>query len=427
MINKIFERMQQFAKEGLFHIFGSRVISQVGALISSMVVIRFLEKAEYGHYVSANNIYSYPAIFVGMGMASAIMQFCSERVSENRKTAIFRHALLTGNGANFLVSLVTAGLALWKYQTGKPEVAFYLLLLCALPFVSYADSYSQTVLRVKLENKVFSYANIAFSVALLLGNIVLTNLFDVPGLIYSRYLAIFISAVFCMTALRKDRFFAAMRENEVRLERAEKRQVNSYAFVCAITNFASVVLTLLDITCLDLVLDDPTVLADYHVAVAIPAACIFVPSSLMTFFYPKLVNAISSSKREGLSCALQIAKVSALVNGFVFICLMVFAPLIIWIIYGEKYLNVISMFRVLSLNYLVHCASNITGNMIAAMKKVKINLAIAVFSGLLNVCLNLTLIPILGAIGAAVATVSVSATVAVLDFLYIWRTFRKAE
>ena len=427
MKEKLFEKIQQFAKEGLFHIFGSRMISQVGSLISSMVVIRFLEKTEYGHYVSANNIYSYPAIFVGMGMASAIMQFCSERVSENRKTAIYRHALLTGNRTNILVSLVTAGLALWKYQTGKPEVAFYLLLLCAFPFVSYADSYSQTVLRVKLENKVFSYANIAYSVALLLGNIVLTNLFDVPGLIYSRYLAVFISAAFCMTALRKGRFFAAMRENKVRLNRTEKNQINSYAFVCAITNFASVVLTLLDVTCLDLVLDDPEVLADYHVAAVIPAACIFIPGSLMTFFYPKLIKAISSSKKEGLSCVLQIAKVSAVVNGFVFLCLMFFAPLIIWIIYGEKYLNVVPMFRILSWNYLVHCASNITGNLIAALKKVKINLVIAVFSGLLNVCLNLTLIPPMGAIGAAVATVAVSVTVAVLDFWYVWHVFRKAE
>ena len=427
MIKKLFEKVRQFAKEGLFHIFGSRVISQVGALISSMVVVRFLEKAEYGHYVSANNLYSYPAIFVGMGMTSAIMQFCSERVSEGRKTAIFRHALLTGTGANILVSLVTAGLALWKYQTGNPEVAFYLLLLCALPFVTYADTYSQTALRVKLKNQAFSYANIAFSVALLLGNIVLTMLFDVPGLIYSRYLAIFISAAFCAAALQKERFFTAMGRNEERLERAEKRQINNYAFVCAITNFSSIVLTLLDVTCLDLVLEDPTVLADYHVAVAIPAACVFVPSSLMAFFYPKLVRAMSSSKKEGAACALQIAKVSALVNGFVFLCLMVFAPLIIWIIYGEKYLNVVPIFRVLSLNYLTYCVSDIMGNMIAALKKVKINLAIAVFSGLLNVCLNLTLIPRLGSIGAAVATLCVSLTVAVLDFLYVFRQFRKTE
>ena len=221
-------------------------------------------------------------------------------------------------------------------------------------------------------------------------------------------------------------FGCVLKKNDA-LGTEDKRQITNYAFVCAITNFASIVLTLLDITCLDLVLGDPTVLADYHVAVAIPAACIFVPSSLMVFFYPKLVAALSSSKKEGIACALQIAKISALVNGFVFLCLMFFAPLIIWIIYGEKYMNVIPMFRILSVNYFVYCVSDIMGNMIAAVKKVKINLMIAVFSGLLNICLNLTLIPILGAIGAAVATVSVSATVAVLDFLYVWRYFRKTE
>lgn len=427
MIKGLIEKVKQFSKEGLFHIFGSRVLSQVGALISSMVVVRALEKVEYGHYVDANNLYSYPAIFVGMGMTSAIMQFCSERVSEERKNAIYRHAFLSGNAANVLVALATAGMALWKYRTGEPQVGFYLLLLCFLPFINFGDVYSQTVLRVKLKNQAFSYANIACSVALLVGNIVLTKLFSVPGLIYSKYLAIFTSAAVCVAALHKEKFFGSITGKVERLERAQKREINSYAFICAITNFASIVLTLLDITCLDLVLGDPTVLADYHVAVAIPAACVFVPSSLMAFFYPKLVRAMSSSKKEGLAQTLQIAKVSALVNGFVFICLMVFAPLIIWIIYGQKYMNVVPIFRVLSLNYLVYCISDIMGNMIASLKKVKVNLAIAVFSGLLNICLNLTLIPRMGAIGAAVATVTVSATVAVLDFIYVVHCFRKIK
>ena len=426
MIKKILDKVRQFAKEGMFHIFGSRVIAQVGAMISSMVVIRFLEKTEYGYYVDAMNLYSYPAIFVGLGMTSVIMQYCSERGSEERKHAIYRHAFFSGNGANIVVALATAALALWKYQEGKPQVAVYLLLMCGIPFINYLDVYSQTVLRVRLNNRAYSYANIAFAVMLLLGNIVLTKFFDVPGLIYSKYLAIFVSVLFCVTALRKEQFFSRTFRSDYRLEAGEKREINRFASICAVTNFASVVLTLLDITCLERVLGDPTVLADYHVAAAIPAACVFVPNSLMVFFYPKLVDAVCQGKKEGVSYALQIAKISAMVNGFVFACLMVFAPLIIWIIYGEKYMNVIPMFRVLSLNYLVYCVSDIMGNMIAAVRKVKINLAIAVFSGLLNVCLNLTLIPRLGPIGAAVATLSVSGTVAILDFLYVRRYF-KAE
>ena len=427
MIKYFLEKLRQFSKEGLFHIFGSRMISQVGALISSMIVIRNLEKIEYGFYVSASNLYSYPAIFVGLGMTSVIMQYCSERVSEERKTAIYRHSFLVGNAANILVALATAGLAFWKYRSGEGKIAWYLLLMCGLPFINYADSYSQTVLRVKLKNQVFSYANIAFSAVLLLGNIVLTKLFDVPGLIYSKYLAYLVAAVFCMAALQKDGFFSRIMARGERLEADEKRQINNYASVCAITNFASVVLTLLDITCLDLVLGDPTVLADYNVAATIPSACAFVPSCLMVFFYPKLVNAISAGKKEGVAYIRQMAKISALVNGFVYLCLALFAPLIIWIIYGEKYMNVIPMFEILSVNYLAYCVRNLMGNVIAAIKKVKINLLFAVLSGILNICLNLALIPWLGAVGAAAATLTVTIAIAIMDCTYVMHHFKQAQ
>lgn len=427
MIKKLLTKLRQYANEGLFHIFGSRVISQVGGLISSMVVIRFLEKTQYGHYVSAYNAYSYPAIFVGLGMTNVVMQYCSENVSEGRKNAIYRHTFWAGNWANILVAIVTAGLALWKFRAGQPAVALYLLLMCGLPFINYADSYFQSVLRVKQKNQVFSYANIAYSVVLLVGNIVLTKLFDIPGLIYSRYLAFFTSSMICAVVLYRNRFFAGFKDPAAKLERAEKKNVNSYAFICAITNFTSIVLTLLDVTCLDLVLGDATVLADYNVAATIPSACTFVPSCLMMFFYPKLVGAISDGKKEGRSYIFQLAKVYAVVNGLVYLCLAVFAPLIIWIIYGQKYMNVVGLFEILSLNYLAYCVRNLMGNVIAAIKKVKINLAFSVVSGVLNICLNLLLIPWLGAMGASIATLIVTITVAVLDCTYVLRHFKEKK
>ena len=66
---------RKLAKGGLFYIFGSSVVAQIGALLSSFLVIRNLSKVEYGGYVSAHNLYSYVGIFIGMGMASAVMQF----------------------------------------------------------------------------------------------------------------------------------------------------------------------------------------------------------------------------------------------------------------------------------------------------------------------------------------------------------------
>jgi len=425
MIRQFIEKLRQYTKEGLFHIFGSRMIAQIGGLISSVIVIRHLEKVDYGYYVNAVNLYSYPAMFAGLGMTNVIMQYCSERVGEERKNTIYRHALLGGNAANILVAAAIAAFAYWQYQKGEPQTALFLLLMSFLPFVNYADSYAQTVLRVKLNNQVFSYANIASSIALLLGNIILTKIFHVPGLIYSRYLSYAVSAAICIGALQKERFFGKLARPQERLVREERRQIDNFAFICAITNFTSTILTLLDVTCLDMVMDDPTVLADYHVAAVIPSACTFVPSCLMVFFYPKLAAAISEGKESGRRYIFQLTKIYALVNGLVCLGMAVFAPLIIWIVYGEKYMNVIGLFEVLNVNYLAYCVRNLMGNVITATKKVKFNLLFAVVSGVLNICLNLLLIPWLGAVGAAIATLIVTISVAAMDCGYVLHYFRR--
>jgi Na+-driven multidrug efflux pump len=54
------------------------------------------------------------------------------------------------------------------------------------------------------------------------------------------------------------------------------------------------------------------------------------------------------------------------------------------------------------------------------------NLLFAVISGVLNIVLNMLLIPWLGAPGAAIATLIVTLTVAVMDCTYVLRYF-KAE
>ena len=425
MVKQFIDKIRTYSKEGLFHIFGSKMVAQVGGLISSVVVIRHLEKVDYGSYVDAVNLFSYPAVFMGLGMTNVIIQYCSEKVTEERRNAIYRHALLGGNAANILVALVTAALAYWQYHNGETQTAFYMLLMCGLPFINYADSYAQTVLRVKGKNQVFANANTIYSVVLLVGNVALTKLSDVPGLVYSRYVAYFVATVICMRALWQEKFFGKVMSTKERLAPPERRQINNYACICAITNFTSTVLTLLDVTCLDMVMHDPTVLADYHVAAVIPNACAFVPSCLMVFFYPKLVAAISDGKEAGKRYLFQLAKIYAVVNGIVFLGIAICAPVLIWIVYGEKYMNVIGLMQILNVNYLASCIRNLMGNTIAAIKKVKMNLLFAVVSGVLNIVLNILLIPWLGAAGAAIATVIVTLSVAAMDCTYVLRYFRK--
>ena len=146
----------------------------------------------------------------------------------------------------------------------------------------------------------------------------------------------------------------------------------------------------------------------------------------LTYFYPKIVWTYSADAPNFPKFIRKLTGLFTAINFVVFLGLIVMAPVIIWLIYGEKYMNVLPIFRVLSLNFLIYGSIRLLlGNVIAAMKKSEVNLAIAVASGILNILLNLTLIPRLGSVGAAIATVCVSISVSLMNCLFLRRQWRK--
>ena len=421
MIQKLKTRLRTLGKEGLFHIFGSGAFAKIGGLISSVVVIRDLPKAAYGSFVDAYNLFSYLVAFVGLGMHNAVMQYCSEKITDDRRNAIYGYSFQTGMAGNFLLTVVILAMAWWKKLAGQDTVAFYLTAMCGLPFLTYLDHYLQIILRVRLENTQYARTNMVYVTVHVGGNILMTLIWGVPGLIASMYVAHGAAAVRSAVVLGKQGLFREIHNTPERLTRSNRREYLNYALVYALTGFATSVLVLLDVTCLGLVLKDAAILADYKVAATIPSACVFIPSSLTIFFYPKLVRAFSESKEAGRQQFSGLTKVYFAVNGAILAGLLVMAPLIVWIVFGDKYMNTVDLFRILSVNYLAVAMRNLTSHTFAVLKKVKANLVFSILSGVLNVALNLALIPKFGSLGAAYATLTVSCFILALNFVYLRR------
>ena len=426
MIQKLLKKLRGMGKEGLFHIFGSGAFAKIGGLISSVVVIRGLPKAAYGSFVDANNLYSYLAAFIGLGLHNAVMQYCSENISDDRRHAIYGYSLKSGMLGNFLLTAAVLGLSLWKGAMGQTTEANYLLMMCGLPFITYLDHYFQIILRVKLKNADYAKTNMVYVIFHVGGNIVMTLLWGVPGLIFSMYLAHGIASLRSAWVLNRDGLFAGIRTTPVRLERKDHREYLNYALVYALTTFASAVLVLLDVTCLGLVLGEAEILADYKVAATIPSACLFIPGSLTIYFYPKMVKAFSESRSTGAAQLKNLVKIYLGVNGFITLGMLVAAPLVIWLIFGDKYANVVPIFRILSVNYLAASMRNLTSHVFAVLKKVKANLVFSILSGVLNIGLNLLLIPRLGSPGAAYATLTVTCFILMLNGIYLKRYLKES-
>ena len=422
------EKIREMISGGIVWIFGGSIVSQICGMISSMVVIRSLPKGDYGCFVNANNFYSYFAVFVGLGLSVAVLQFCSERRSEANKKAIYRFAFLAGELFNILLGILILGFAIFQSRRDGGDSARYLAYMSGLPFVTYVMTYLQTFLRIKRLNKQYGVTNIAYSICIVVSKIVLTRWYGTAGLIYSQYITSLVSIILCLLLSREQKITKILFEKGIALARAEKKEVLSYSIICSVTNFASSVLLLLDITCLNIVLKDSAVLADYNVASVFPSACSFVPSCLILFYYPIIVEKFQDSVEEFRRFFVKLVGIFTVMAGSVSMALFVFSPLILWIFYGEQYTSCSTIMRILCVNFLISASFRMLfGNLIAAFKQVKVNLIHNVIAGVLNVVLDLILIQNMGSMGAALATTFVTIFISLLEIVFILKFLQKEK
>ena len=100
-----------------------------------------------------------------------------------------------------------------------------------------------------------------------------------------------------------------------------------------------------------MVLKDKNILAEYKVASAIPSAAVIVSTCLMIFFYPYIVERLDSTYKEIKNYFIKLLITFVFINGVIFVILELSAPILLQILYGDKYLNVLSIFRLLIFNF----------------------------------------------------------------------------
>jgi O-antigen/teichoic acid export membrane protein len=110
---------------------------------------------------------------------------------------------------------------------------------------------------------------------------------------------------------------------------------------------------------------------------------------------------------------------------FLFVYVMVFADKIIFIIYGTGYSASIITLQTLIFVLPIIFITYLFGNLLGAINKQRVLLIITCANALLNIILNLILIPKYSYLGASVATVITEALGFSLMIYYISKTFHK--
>lgn len=419
-MEKALSKVKTLFKTGFFHIFGSSVINKIIAFMSSVVLVRILSKAEYGTFTYAWNIYSIVLIFNGMGIESGVLQLSSERSGDvgyaNRAS---NFGTRFGLKFNLLLVVVLLGIGMFaplKIDGGRR-------ILCALsllPVFQLMFNMTSSYLRSQKRNQEYAKLQVINTVLVFVISAVSAYVFREIGMVLGYYVA-YISTVlvgflaYHVRLIRKD----------IQGIGEDTKPLLKIAAITMVNNGLSQLMYLLDVFVLGIVDPQETILASYKVATMIPAALAFIPLSLITYLYPYFAE----HKDDGKWCLTHYKQILVGLGSFnllISVTLLVLAPFIIRILYGDQYLDAVPVFRILAANYFFSGTFRIfSGNLLVTQRKLKFNLFVAIISSLTNVVCDYFFIQWWGSIGAALATVMVVFVSSVMSTTYLIYTFRQ--
>ena len=420
-INKatLLEQVKKLKKHGLGDVFLSSVFCEMISFLISVFVVRILSKEDYGYYAIAYNIYGYISVFVGCGLSNGILQYCSESRAESEKSSIYDFCRKFGTVFNIALLLAMPLLSLILLgDAARP----YFVAMSGWPLVAYFSNYYLMRLRVKKDNRHFMLSNVISATVFLGSSAILAEVMGVMGYIIALYIKYAVSFVTSAYFLNKHHGQTKATE---RLTKKLKTEIVKYSLICCLTNFASHILILADVTCVNLLVGEAAAVATYKTAAQIPTALMFIPSSIIVFVFPYLAQNNRNYlwlKRQSKNLLAGILGINTLISFAVFLL----APVIVRILWGTRYLDAVPVLRILTINFLVTGSFNMVfGNIMVAVKKVNVNLVKTVVCSCLNIALDIVLINCYGSVGAALATLTVSICSSTFSVIYYKMWIRK--
>ena len=379
-------------------------INKLISLLLSIVIVRILSKEEYGLFSFAFNKVSIIIVFSGFGITSGILQFCSESISLEKKKQYYKFGLVFGVIANLILCLLLFlyGATGSMEMQGSTEYLFYLVML---PLVAFCYEFGNTVLRT--QDHMVEYANSTNinSVVFAAVSILLAVLIGVYGYIIGYYTSYIIAVGYIMWVLFSGQGLGIWKS--IKIQWLDIKPLLSFSIICMLTNSLSTVLGYIDLEMVGQIIPNAEVLAAYKIGSGIPSQATFITAAIVTAVYPNFAK--NQGNYPWLKTNISKLLLGLLViNGIVAAVLFFGAELIIQILYGPEYSDAVLMLKISSVGYLLSSTIRIPfGTLLLSMRKVSFNLVVCAISGVLNVILDLLLIPKYGSMGAVFTSVIV--------------------
>lgn len=407
-------------REGAFHIIGGSFLQKLAAFLGSVILVRIISKGDFGLLSYMENLYSYAYIIAGLGLNNALIRYLVKKEEREDKAAVFRFVLLWGTIINVAIFIVLSIVfSLYPHQAEFSFAKYYLpILLLALPFQYLLDT-DLFALRGLFQNKIFAKYSV-FGVCLIwslkaLGAISLGLL----GAIVSWPLSYCACSLFLLFLIKR----RLLPEKASSIPGAEKKEIWVYSLQFMVTNGLWALFMQNDILFIGLLTGSSESVAIYKVAYVIPAAMSILSSSIGTFVAPYFVRH-ENDYSWVWSHYLKVLLASVVLLGSASVLLYQFGGAIVVLIYGSQYNEAGSIMQLLLIAVFLNNAIRYTAaHLMSAMGKAHVNLIVSAFGVVLQIVADLLLIPVYGVAGAAYASITVYAIMALAATICFLRLY----
>lgn len=395
--------------------FISLAISSLVHFLLRVVLGRELGASGLGLYTLVFTIYMFGMQFAAFGIGAALTKYVAEHNENAKKIREFVSSGLIGSFSSGLIMgvllyLVSNVIAINIFHS--PEMA-HLLKMTAVcfPFIALQKTALGTLNGLRKMNY-FALVNIIQNVSVFALSIILVILFkmNVTGAVLGFVAPTIFVSLFSLYFIKD--FF----EVPSKLFDTVSRELSWFGFYVVLTNSVGLILVQIDSLLIGYFMDE-TEVGYYAVAVVLVQGITLLPSAIQRVTTPAIAAYHGKGEYESIRKLIKNTMLKTfLVTVFLSVLLAVFGKFLIGFLFTEEFLPAYIPLLILLIGYTIYALTISVGGALSSIGKVNIAFRISALCALINIALNITLIPKFGIIGAAGAT-SISLLITVIVVL----------
>lgn len=402
-------------EKGAIHIFTGSFLVKFVTFFGSVIIVRLLSKAEYGLLSYSENLYSFAYILAGFGLTNAVVRYVVLAKTEEEKKAVFDFIHKLSFKINLALIVIFAVINTFYDHTENFETCriYIYIMLLSIPF-QYCIDNDLSLERSLFNNKKYAFFSFIFAASTVLARLLGAIFNGVLGvIIFVVVLNITLALLFSKSKDRRQ--FEDI--SRITLEGGMKKNILKYGFQYMLTNGLWTLFMLIDIFMFGKILNNPAMIAEYKVAYAWPANISIICTAIGIFIAPYFI------KNENNPVWIRKNYIRTFLLSFIFVgaaglVMILLAKPLIYIYGGADYYNIIPLMQILTIGSIINNGLRYTtANIFAAMGRIKFNMAVSMLGIVVQILLNLYMIPRLGMYGPAVTGIVNYSIMAIILFV----------